>query len=170
MRKFVIFAALIVVMTFWGCAHHFDVIEYPIDSSQLPEIVSEKPLTLINTQNSNSEVLLVKIGIHSHYIDLKQFTGTAISTIKTALKKRNIRVTENSDKQLKLSVIKVDFVQGWWALDCYVLLKVETGDGYIKEYTGQSTNVDMHVTVNAALNHAVEAMLNDGPILTYLKQ
>jgi uncharacterized protein YggU (UPF0235/DUF167 family) len=171
MRQYVYLAAFIVLMTFPGCSRHFYAIEYPIDPSQLPEFVSQRPLSLINTQNSTNEVLLVKAGISSTYINLKQFTEIAIATIKTEFKKRNIGTVENSDKQLKVSVTKVHFDQGWNTLACEVSLKAETGNGYIKEYFGKDTHWTVFSpAVNGALNHAVVAMLNDGPILAYLKQ
>jgi hypothetical protein len=83
---------------------------------------------------------------------------------------RKITVTGDAEKELKLSVTHANGYQGFAALRCIITLRVETGEGYTKEFEGNNTSPwTLYRACDGAVTKAIEAMLNDEEILKYIK-
>ena len=136
----------------------------------VPALSGDKPIKITNAQNDTKEVLLGSNGAHKFYGDFHQFTDIAIETIKTELGKRSIPIREDAQKELNISVTKVQFETGFATFSCDAEIVVNTGDGYTVRADGHDGGMVLWVTLNGAVNHAVVAALNDDSIVTYLKQ
>jgi hypothetical protein len=89
---------------------------------------------------------------------------------KSELGKRDVTITEDAQKELKLTVTKANVYWGFAAIRCIVYLKVETGDGYTREFEGNNPSPwTLYRACDGAITRAVAAMLNDDMILNYIK-
>ena len=98
-----------------------------------------------------------------------QVTDTAIQVLETELEKRNINISEDADKQLRLAIQGVSIVYPFGYYRCILLLKAETGDGYIGNFEGNNVAGKPERSCGGAVLRAVAAMLNDDAILAYLR-
>ena len=94
-----------------------------------------------------------------------------MEVLKTELKKNDITVSEDAPKVLKLTVTKVYMFCGTWNARCILYLRVETGDGYTKEFEGNNSSPEGYKGAGPlAVTKAVAAMLNNDKILGYLRK
>ena len=102
--------------------------------------------------------------------NLKSWTETAISLLKTELEKKGFVASGEAEKRLELSITpKIDMIPAAFLSRCIVFLKVTTGDGYSREYEGNNMSVDSLANIfGGAVGLAVEELLNDNEILVYL--
>lgn len=102
--------------------------------------------------------------------NLKSWTETAISLLKTELEKKGFVVIGEAAKRLNVSVTpKIDMIPTAFLSRCIVFLKVTTRDGYSREYEGNNMSVDSLENIfGGAVGLAVEELLNDNEILVYL--
>ena len=153
-----------------GCSHHIPAQVYPMKPGMVPEFSGGRPITIINAQDKTEAVLIGAQMGHKYFADLNQFTETATELLKTELAKRDIEIAEGAEKQLKLSVTRVQLYWGFAAIRCILNVKVETLDGYIREFEGNNASPwTLYRACNGAITKAVGAMLNDDSILAYLK-
>ena len=164
------------------------------------QFTGSKKVNLINTQLSTTEFLIArerqgsKVLITTNIEDslyipdsamhgppveedsyelvgnLKSWTETAISLLKTELEKNGFVVTGEADKHLNISITpKIDMIPTAFLSRCIVFLKVTTRDGYSREYEGNNISVDSLENIfGGAVGLAVEELLNDNEILVYL--
>lgn len=160
-----------VLMLAVGCTHMVVPKEYPVDQQKVPEFTADKPIDIINAQDKKEKVLLgTNIG-HKFMGNLREFTDTAIDTLKTELNKRDIRTSQDAEKKLKVAVTKIHFESGFSGFSCDVTIRIETNDGYIGDVEGHDTNFwYLFPAIHGALNHAVVALLNDASVLAYLQR
>ncbi len=102
--------------------------------------------------------------------NLKSWTATAISLLKTEFEKKGFVVTGEADKRLNVSITpKIDMIPTAFLSRCIVFLKVTTRDGYSREYEGNNISVDSLENIfGGAVGLAIEELLNDDEILVYL--
>jgi len=102
--------------------------------------------------------------------NLKSWTETAMSLLKTELKKKGFVVAGEADKRLNVSITpKIDMIPTAFLSRCIVFLRVTTRDGYSREYEGNNMSVDSLENIfGGAVGLAVEELLNDNEILVYL--
>jgi len=166
-KNFVITVQLIV---FLGCTHYYVPQQYPLKLEMIPEFKGNQPISVKNTHTSNNIVLLGSQGGHKWMGDLQKWTDTAVGLFKSELGKRDVIITEDAQKELKLTVTKANIYWGFAAIRCIVYLKVETGDGYTREFEGNNPSPwTLYRACDGAITRAVAAMLNDDMILNYIK-
>jgi hypothetical protein len=137
----------------------------------VPELSVSQPVRLINVQTDNKEILIGKYMGHKWMGNLNEWTDVAVSLLQTELQKRDINVTEDAFKVLKLNIIQAELIWGAWAIRCILNLKVETGDGYTVELEGNNASpATLYRAVDGAVTKAITALLNDDNILNYLKE
>lgn len=158
------------LMSSIGCTHHFVAQQCPMKPGMVPEFSGGQPVTIANARDAPEQVLIGSQGIHKWMGNLQQWTDTAIGLVKTELEKRKIMTTEGANRQLKLSITRANIYWGFASIRCITSLKVETGDGYVREFEGNNVSPwTLHRACNGAITRAVAAMLNDDTILAYLK-
>jgi len=131
---------------------------------------ASQAVSIINAQTQ--EKFKARVG-EDTYIkgDLREWTDAAVEVLKTELRKNDIAVSEAAPKVLKLAITKVYMFWGRWSVRCVLYLKVETGDGYAKEFEGNNSSPEgFRGASPLAVTKAVVAMLNDDRILGYLKK
>jgi hypothetical protein len=145
--------------------------EYPINPVMVPELSVSQPVSLINGQSDNKEILIGKYMGHKYMGNFTEWTDVAVSLLQTELQKRDINVTEDAPKLLKLSITQAEIIPGMWAIRCILNLKVETGDGYTVDLEGNNASpATLYRAIDGAVTRAVTALLNDDNILDYLKK
>jgi len=165
----------------FGCGKHR--IFYKPDYTNrfyTPEQISIKPgmilkpefnpictVTIINDQTNDTKI---PIGAYTHqwWGNLRMWTDTATGVLRKELKKRDVRIIEESPKRLKLSITRAKLYWGFWIIGCTLNLKVETGDGYIVNLEETVESTDLYDSGSGAVTRAVAAMFNDEEIWNYL--
>jgi hypothetical protein len=159
-----------ILIGFSGCAQHLVIDQYPMKPGMVPEFRGDQPVALENIQTNKENVNAGSASMVKYTANTHQVTDTAIQVLATELEKRNISISEDADKQLRLAIQDVTIVYGFASYRCIMHLKAETGDGYISDFEGN--NVSGHNPERAcggAVLRAVAAMLNDDTIVAYLK-
>ena len=103
--------------------------------------------------------------------DLYKYTESAIGAAKNSLEEQGIEVNDNADKVLELAVFDALSEQGMVKFRLTTKLRVKTGDGLEKEFTGIHNYANGYGTTFAterALAQCVVHMLNDADIRRYL--
>ena len=136
----------------------------------VPEFKIKEQVSIINAQTSTKEVLIGSQGIHKWLGNLQKWTDVASGLLKTELEKRGATVNEGSPKVLKLAITRVNLFWGFSAIRCILYLRVETEDGYIKEYEGNNASPwTLYRACDGAVTKAVAAVLNDEKIFRYIR-
>jgi len=170
LRIWMLFMLVVMVIGFVGCTHHIPAQVYPMKPGMVPGFSGGSPITIINAQDQTEAVLIGGQMGHKYFADLNQFTETATELLKTELAKKDIEIAEGAEKQLKLSVTSVQLYWGFAQIRCVLKVKVETLDGYIREFEGNNASGwTLYRACNGAITRAVGAMLNDDTILAYLQ-
>ena len=68
--------------------------------------------------------------------DLGKWTDTAVNYLTLELTKRNLVVTGTAQKKLKVNITDANAIFAW-VIRCKLNLRVETGDGYVREFEGK---------------------------------
>jgi len=73
----------------------------------------------------------------------KSWTETAISLVKSELEKKGFVISDNANKELKLAITsKIQVIPVAFLTRCILYLRVETGNGYVKEFEGNNFSMD----------------------------
>ena len=174
-RRYLVYNALIIISlcAIVGCARYYNPTEttFPINESMVPAISGKGSITIKNIQTHGNEFVLVSQSGTTWKGDLGKWTDTAVSYLTVGLAKRNLIVTETAPKILKVSITDANAIFATLIIRCKLNLRVETGDGYTKEFEGNNTSpATLFRAADGAVMRAVVAALNDEEIITYLEK
>jgi len=105
---------------------------------------------------------------HKWWGNLHLWTDTAVGVLKTELTKRGVTVTKGAPKILKLSITRVCLFWAFHDVGCPLNLRVQTGDGYIRNFEVSNKSIDLYDSCDGAVTRAVAAMFDDDNIRSYL--
>ena len=158
-----------------GCTHNYSVKPFPIKPELLPELNIKKSVHITNVQNQGKNNVF-KSGAGSKWIgDLGEWTGQAVDLLKFELNKKNVNITDDADKILKLAITEGKLSTEFSGIRCVVLLKVVAGNGYTQIYEGNHRNSSpfaeqaRYHAGAGAITRAVTDLLNDRKIIEYLE-
>ena len=170
-------SAVVVIMIAMvsGCTVLHDPKAVPIAAGVIPQIDGKGTINLVNAQSDKEVRTLGRAGFGKLQGDLHSWTEEAVSLLGTELKKAGLKVQLKGAKSIKVTVVEVklgvsgiDFVAS--VAKGNVRIKVETGDGYVKEYSGQKNGLQPPSACEKALTEAVSNILKDERIVQYLSQ
>lgn len=169
-RTYKLCMILILLFFTFGCTHYYVPREYPVRPGMVPDFSSNNSVKVINAYSSGKIVFMGAGGIHKWMGDLRLWTDTSIKVLKNELQLKKISVTGESSKELRVAVTHANIYFGFSSIRCILSLKVDTGDGYSKEFEGNNTSPwTLYRACDGAVTKAVELMLNDEEILNYIK-
>jgi hypothetical protein len=164
---------LLVLSMSFGCAMSHIPKAEPVDTGTVPQIQGKGVISIVNVQSDKSVRELGRAGYGKLQGDLFTWTDAAVQLLGTEMQKAGLSVQANGEKSIKIAVLDVklgvsgiDFVAA--LAKGNVTIKVETGDGYTKEYTGEKNAIQPPNACEKALTEAVVNMLKDGKIVEYL--
>jgi len=165
---------LALAMSF-GCAiSHIPKAE-PVDAGAVPQIQGKGAIAIVNAQPDKSIREFGRAGYGKLQGDLYTWTDSAVQLLGTEMQKAGLKVQATGEKSIKITVLDVklgvsgiDFVAA--IAKGTVTIKVETGDGYTKEYVGEKNAIQPPNACEKALTEAVVNMLKDGHVVAYLKK
>jgi flagellar motor protein MotB len=96
------------------------------------------------------------------------WTDTAVGLLKDEMGKRDVIISEQSPKILKLSITRVKLFWGFNIVGCNLNLKVLTGDGYTVNLEVTNSAKDLYGSCDGAVTKAIAAMFEDHHIQEYL--
>lgn len=147
----------------------------PIPAGAIPQIQGKGTISLINSQNDKTVRKLGRAGFGTLQGDLNSWTEAAVVLLGSEVQKTGLKVQADGKKSIKVTVVEVklgvsgiDFVAA--IPKGTVRIKVETGDGYVKEYIGVRKAMQPPAACEKALTEAVMNVLKDTHIVTYLSQ
>ncbi len=129
-----------------------------------------KTVTLVNTLTDVGDE---EIGVWTGWKVLGnyyKFTESAIGATKSLLERENVKVTNNGEKNIALTVHDVKSSQGK-VFTVLTSLRVKTGDGLVKEYSVSKNHGNGYGTtpiIEKNIAECVRQMLNDKDIVNYL--
>jgi hypothetical protein len=163
----------LLLFSVFGCTRYYNPTEttFPINESMVPKISGKGAIIIKNNQIHGKEFVLVSQSGTTWKGDLGKWTDTAVSYLTVELAKRNLIVTETAPKILKVSITDANAIFATWIIRCKLNMRVETGDGYIKEFVGNNTSPGtLFRAADGAVMRAVVAALNDQGIVAYLEK
>ena len=171
MSKTVVFSMLLV--TVGGCTQYYNPTEttFPINEKMVPSFAGKGTIVIENMQPHGKEFVLVSQSGSTWKGDLGKWTDTAVNYLKLELTKRNLVVTDTAPKKLRVGITHANAIFGAWVIRCKLNMRVETGDGYVREFEGNNTSPGtLFRAADGAVMRAVVAALNDPDIVSYLKK
>ncbi|MDY6790546.1 MAG: hypothetical protein SWH54_04675 [Thermodesulfobacteriota bacterium] len=173
LKKIITFILFVLL---YGCSHSYSVKPFPVKPDLVPEMNVKDSVHIINAQHQGKNTVFYSIAGSKWIGDLGEWTEKAAGLLKFELKKRNINVTEDAHKILKLTITAGKLNSEFSGIRCIVMLKVEVADGYTQEYEGNHINhspfaqqARYHAGAGA-ITKAVTALLNDKKIISYLEK
>jgi hypothetical protein len=143
-----------------------------ISEDVLPELYTGDPVAIRNSSSSSGNIIIGRWVGWQVQGDLHKFTESAVGTVKNVFERQNIRIRDDADKALELSVYDAKSEQEGLRFRATTALRVRTGGGLEKEYVGSRHYTNGHRTtpaIEGALALCVEQMLNDQEIIDYLE-
>jgi len=168
------FTAIITVSLVAGCTSYNGTRFY------VPKVIPIKPETVIkenyqvvctvNIVNDQDRSRWVDIGDYTHEwrANLRMWTDTAVGLLSQELEKRGVRITEQTESILKLSITRVKLFWGFNTVGCQLNLRVETGDDYIVNIAATNEAQDIYQASDGGVMKAVAEMFRDHAIQNYL--
>jgi hypothetical protein len=156
-----------------GCTRYYNPTEttFPINESMVPAFSGKGTITIENMQPHGKEFVLVSQSGATWKGDLGKWTDTAVNYLVLELTKRNLVVTGTAQKNMKISITDANAIFATWVIRCKLNLRVETGDGYVREFEGNNTSPGtLFRAADGAVMKAVVAALNDPEIVAYLEK
>ena len=167
---------LLILLAFLvGCTHNYSVKPFPIKPDLIPDMNIKNSVHIVNAQDKGTNnVFYSKAG--SKWVgDLGDWTENAAELLKFEMKKRNITISENANKVLKLTITEGKLDSEFAGIRCVVKLKVEAGNGYTQIFEGNHRNSSpfaeqaRYHAGAGAVTKAVTDLLNDRKIIEYLE-
>jgi hypothetical protein len=147
----------------------------PVAAGAIPAIHGKGTVSLVNSQSDKTVRTLGRAGFGKLQGDLYSWTEAAIVLLGTEVEKAGLKVQSGGEKTIKVTVVEVklgvsgiDFVAA--IAKGNVRIKVETGDGYVKEYSGEKNALQPPSSCDKALTEAVSNVLKDARIVSYLSK
>lgn len=158
-----------------GCTikHDYGWREYAIapDRVSAPSTLGRgSAVSIVNAQPNAESKMLGYLGPHQYYGSLNQLTDAVVTQLSQELRSRDVTVSENAPKTLKVAVLNTKYTLGSWMLRVDMDLHVEAGDGYTRTINVSNRSPG---TVDGGLNGAVALgvieILNDPKVIAYLR-
>ena len=172
MKKSLLFIVLACLV---GCTHNYSVKPFPIKPDQIPDIKIKNPVHIVNDQDRGANVVFYSVGGSKWIGDLGDWTEQAAGLLKFEMTKRDITISENANKVLKLAITEGKLDSEFSGIRCVVKLKVTAGNGYTQIYEGNHRNSSpfaeqaRYHAGAGAVTRAVTDLLNDRKIMDYLE-
>ena len=144
-----------------------------VDSGAVSQLIINQSVALKNSAPQEGEIIIGKWCGWKVYGDLYKYTESTIGTIEQIFDEQNIQVNDSANKVLELEIYNAESIQGAWVFSASVSLRVKTGNGLMKEFTGLRKHPNGYQTtcyMERAMADCVTNMLNDQKIQDYLKQ
>jgi hypothetical protein len=158
-----------------GCINHQIVPSLELlETARLPEITTKDSVAVIPVFNPNAVMIrFCDGGAHRYFGKIDDLTDSAVKNLEAMLKQKNIVIDVKAEKKLSIAVISAR-CSGVppYGLSYYVTIRVQTGNGITKTFTGH--NVGGHIFgtdshVSHAINEAYLDMFYNDEIKGYLK-
>ena len=140
-------------------------------SMHTPEPVPITDKMSLNEFQTNGSVALTN---NASEPDKKKWTEPAIALLSEQLIQRGAMVVQDAPLQINLEIAKVTrvTVASWLTLaspeGCEVVMRVETGDGYVNSYSVNAAAYFWQKACDKGVTSAVVDLLNDTKIRGYL--
>ena len=143
--------------------------------SPLPAFQGAASVSLVNAQSDSAIRTLGRAGVGTMTGDLRAWTESAMALMNAELAKTGIKTQADSRKLLKVAIVDanlgvsgIDFVAA--VAKCSVRMRLETGDGFVKEETYQNHALAPPSACDKAVSQAVQAALRTEEVNAYLRQ
>ena len=104
LRQLKIILLLIVLACLVGCTHNYSVKPFPIKPDLIPEMNIKNSVNIVNAQDKGTNNVFYSVGGSKWVGDLADWTEQAVELLEFEMKKRNITISENANKVLKLAI------------------------------------------------------------------
>jgi hypothetical protein len=156
-----------------GCAVHHVPKPDPVEAGAIPQISGKGTISLVNAQEDKTIRDLGRAGFGTMQGDLYSWTEAAVALLGGEVEKAGLRVQSSGEKSIKVTVVEVKLgVSGIEFVAALakgnVRIKVEAGDGYVKEYVGEKNALAPPSACEKAMTEAVMNILKDEHIVSYL--
>lgn len=170
MLRFTFIIVLLSAVALTGCVRVFHHTPDPstFQFDPIPEFALSKPVTLVNGQQSTSEILYASHYAMQAYGNRREWSDTAITITARELELRGATIADDADTELELAITSITATSGGWGWRVSTTLAVKTSDGYEATYFGEGPSPSALRAADASVMRSVAAMLTDENIVAYL--
>jgi predicted component of type VI protein secretion system len=147
--------------------------EYKVKADRIinpDEFAKEGTVSIINAQADDAPKLVHSFGAGRWYASYKQLTEAIVQQLTNELVKRNITVSPDAVKSIKIKVTGTDFEMGMWKWRGTLEMHLQAGNHYAKDIVvSNSTPGGVDEAFDGAVAIAVIEILNNSNIRAYLQ-
>ncbi len=179
-KAFKYFMVLMIISLTISCTHYMVPRKFarigPKLERGIPDKISEgKTIALINVQEDRGRRLFHQQGFHRWVTDFHEVTNKIIEGLRIEYGKRGVIVTDNSEKQLRISVEKVygklqaKIFYATYQTD--LIIAINSSDGKMQKTImpkGETGHGNLATSFRKAIRNAIIAILTDEQISNYI--
>jgi hypothetical protein len=168
------FTLCLVLIFLAGCSisHSLNTQPFEVIDDHMTELRVKESVAVVNASSNKEKIEMCSLLMHKHYGSLYDFTNSACESVKELLDRQEIKIDENSHKELQLSVERA-YCRHGIPDKGLTELKVKTGDGlekiYKSSYTNHGGGYFWTLTFERAMAVCVKQMFHDQDIINYLE-
>jgi len=140
----------------------------PLNARIASDLKASQAVSVVNAQTSDEEIVIGRAGMGKMKGNLREWTDTAVTVLRTELKKRSVTVADDGPKSLKVAITAATLSSRPMGAASTVQIEVETGDGGKHVLSGRASSMQPPRACDGAVADAVKAILTDEAIQAYL--
>lgn len=142
--------------------------------SSLDSFTEGQELRIIKGKSDDSRILLGfyrQLDMHQFYGSLQSLTDGIATQLAREMRKKQLDIRNTAEKSLEITVDRVHFEPGTFAIAANIDFTVKFGNGKTKSYTVRNSSVKtLDQIYNGAVALAVIEIINDPEVRAYVNE
>ena len=141
----------------------------PVDLSPYSKCNIPLAINIVNDEKREDDLSISDPGAVKHYINPRKLTAHIVEYMADALEKSNVKRDQSSKKQIKVSLKKVSWIQGFALYGALVDVQIEIPEiDFITAYSSEVTSIDNRRSTAYAIHALTWKMINDPIVKNYI--
>jgi hypothetical protein len=126
-------------------------------------------INIVNNEKKEDDLSISDPGATKHCINPKKLTAHIVEYMTDALEKSNVKRDQSSPKQIKVSLKKVNWIQGFALYGALVDIQIEIPEiDFRTTYSSEETSIDNSRSTAYAIHAVTWKMINDPVVKNYI--
>ena len=141
----------------------------PVDLSPYSKCTIPLAMNIVNDEKREDDFSLSDPGATKHYINPRKLTAHIVEYMTDALEKSNVKRDQSSKKQIKVSLKRVNWIEGFALYGALVDVQIEIPEiDFITTYSSEVTSIDNRRSTAYAIHVLTWKMINDPRVKDYI--
>jgi hypothetical protein len=141
----------------------------PVDLSPYSKCNIPLVINIVNDEKREEDLSISDSGAAKHYINPQKLTAHIVEYMTDALEKSSVKRDQSSRKQIKVSLKKVNWIQGFALYGAFVDVQIEIPEiGFITTYSNEVTSIDNSRSTAYAIHGLTWKMIHDPIVKDYI--